>query len=125
MSEVGVRFSPRALKNLSRSNGKGYFALNGLAIVCNTIVAVQIRLVTLPIFSTLMGLHVPRLAFLPCKERVEGSIPFGSTKNAKRKRNEELVPNPLIRLSFAQVRILSFAFLTYIAGWSSGSSLGS
>lgn len=26
-----------------------------------------------------MGLHVPRLAFLPCKERVEGSIPFGST----------------------------------------------
>ena len=27
----------------------------------------------------IMGLHVPRLAFLPCKERVEGSIPFGST----------------------------------------------
>ena len=26
-----------------------------------------------------MGLNVPRLAFLPCKERVEGSIPFGST----------------------------------------------
>lgn len=26
-----------------------------------------------------MGLHVPRLANLPCKEIVEGSIPFGST----------------------------------------------
>lgn len=26
-----------------------------------------------------LGSHVPRLAFLPCKERVEGSIPFGST----------------------------------------------
>ena len=24
-------------------------------------------------------MNVPRLAFLPCKERVEGSIPFGST----------------------------------------------
>ena len=23
-----------------------------------------------------MGSHVPRLAFLPCKERVEGSIPI-------------------------------------------------
>jgi len=26
-----------------------------------------------------MGSHVPRLAFLPCKERVESSILFGST----------------------------------------------
>ena len=26
-----------------------------------------------------LGLHVPRLAFLPCKERVESSILFGST----------------------------------------------
>lgn len=30
-------------------------------------------------FKTL-GLHVPRLAFLPCKERVESSILFGSTQ---------------------------------------------
>ena len=29
---------------------------------------------------TILGLHVPRLAELPCKEIVEGSIPFGSTK---------------------------------------------
>ena len=28
---------------------------------------------------SILGLNVPRLAFLPCKERVEGSIPFGST----------------------------------------------
>ena len=28
-----------------------------------------------------LGSHVPRLAELPCKESVEGSIPFGSTKN--------------------------------------------
>ncbi len=28
-----------------------------------------------------LGQHVPRLAFLPCKERVEGSIPFCSTIN--------------------------------------------
>ena len=30
---------------------------------------------------SILGLHVPRLAELPCKEIVEGSIPFGSTKN--------------------------------------------
>ena len=28
---------------------------------------------------SILGLNVPRMAFLPCKERVEGSIPFGST----------------------------------------------
>ena len=28
---------------------------------------------------SILGLNVPRLAFLPCKERVEGSIPFGPT----------------------------------------------
>ena len=28
---------------------------------------------------SILGPNVPRLAFLPCKERVEGSIPFGST----------------------------------------------
>lgn len=30
---------------------------------------------------SILGSHVPRLAELPCKEIVEGSIPFGSTKN--------------------------------------------
>lgn len=34
---------------------------------------------SIPVTRTYLGLHVPRLAFLPCKERVEGSIPFGST----------------------------------------------
>ena len=29
---------------------------------------------------SILGSHVPRLAELPCKEIVEGSIPFGSTK---------------------------------------------
>ena len=29
--------------------------------------------------SSIMGWHVPRLAFLPCKERVESSILFRST----------------------------------------------
>ena len=48
-------------------------------------------------FLNLMGLNVPRQAILPCKENVEGSIPFGSTKNAKRSRNEELVPSPVKR----------------------------
>jgi len=29
--------------------------------------------------KAILGSHVPRLAFLPCKERVESSILFGST----------------------------------------------
>ena len=28
---------------------------------------------------SILGLNVPRLAFLPCKERVEGSNPIGDT----------------------------------------------
>ena len=30
-----------------------------------------------------MGSHVPRLAFLPCKERAESSILFGSTNHGE------------------------------------------
>ena len=30
-----------------------------------------------------MGSHVPRLAMFPCKERVESSILFGSTKHKR------------------------------------------
>ena len=36
-----------------------------------------------------MGSHVPRLAFLPCKERVESSILFGSTNHGEMLDTEE------------------------------------
>ena len=73
-----VRYLPGSLNNGNIAQLVEQGAVNSQVVGSEPTIPAKFG-VTVHFQYFIMGLHVPRLAFLPCKERVEGSIPFGST----------------------------------------------